>query len=82
MDKQEFLPLIPGIVYGVAIVNLLKIVQHKVNYWEEVFWGVLLLTTIINHWMELYKKLEKIWVRTVIGLYYVALTIVLVFINT
>ena len=60
MDKQEFLLLIPGIVYGVAIVDLLKIVQHKINYWEIIFWGVLLLTTIINHWMELYKKLDAI----------------------
>ena len=58
MDKQEFLLLIPGIIYGVAIADLLKIVRHKVNYWEVVFWGVLLLTTIINHWMELYKKLD------------------------
>ena len=60
MDKQEFLLLIPGIIYGVAIVDLLKIVQHKVNYWEVVFWGLMLLITIINHWMNLYQKLEYI----------------------
>lgn len=60
MDKQEFLLLIPGIIYGVAIVDLLKIVQHKVNYWEVVFWGILLMITIINHWMDLYQKLEAI----------------------
>ena len=60
MDKQEFLLLIPGIIYGVAIVDLLKIVRHKVNYWEVVFWGTLLLINIINHWMELYQKLEAI----------------------
>ena len=58
MDKQEFLLLIPAIIYGVAIVDLLKIVQHKVNYWEVVFWGILLLITIINHWVNLYQKLE------------------------
>lgn len=60
MDKQEFLLLIPGIVYGVAIVDLLKIVQHKINYWEVVFWGVLLMITIINHWINLYQKLGAI----------------------
>lgn len=60
MDKQEFLLLIPGIIYGVAIVDLLKIVQHKVNYWEVVFWGLMLFTTIINHWVELYQKLGVI----------------------
>lgn len=58
MDKQEFLLLIPGIIYGVAIVDLLKIIQHRVNYWEIVLWGVLLMVTIIRHWMELYQKLE------------------------
>ena len=60
MDKQEFLLLIPGIIYGVAIVDLLKIVRHKINYWEVVFWGIMLLITIINHWMDLYQKLEHI----------------------
>ncbi len=58
MDKQEFLLLIPGIIYGVAIVDLLKIVQHKVNYWEIVFWGILMMVSIINHWIELYQKLD------------------------
>ena len=58
MDKQEFLLLIPGIIYGVAIVDLLKIVQHKYNYWEVIFWGVMLLITIIKHWIDLYQKLE------------------------
>jgi len=58
LDKQEFLLLIPGIIYGVAIVDLLKIIQHKVNYWEIVFWGVLLMVIIIRHWIELYQKLE------------------------
>lgn len=60
MDKQEFLLLIPGIIYGVAIVDLLKIVQHKYNYWEVVYWGVLLMVMIINHWMDLYQKLDAI----------------------
>ena len=58
MDKQEFLLLIPGIIYGVAIVDLLKVGQHKKNYWEIVFWGVMLLITIINNWIDLYQKLE------------------------
>lgn len=60
MDQQEFLLLIPGIIYGVAIVDLLKIVRHKINYWEVVFWGILLMINIINHWMELYQKLDAL----------------------
>ncbi len=60
MDKQEFLLLIPGIIYGVAIVDLLKVGQHKRNYWELVFWGVMLLITIIKHWIDLYQKLDAL----------------------
>ncbi len=58
MDKQEFLLLIPGIIYGVAIVDLLKIVQHKYNYWEVILWGILMMVAIINTWIELYQKLN------------------------
>ncbi len=60
MDKQEFLLLIPAIIYGVAIVDLLKVFKHKSLYWELVFWGTLLMTTIISLWMDLYQKLEFI----------------------
>ena len=57
MEKQEFFLLIPAIIYGVAIVDLLKIFQHKKNYWEVITWGLLLLIIIINTWIELYQKL-------------------------
>lgn len=60
MDKQEFLLLIPAIVYGVAIVDLLKVFKHKSMYWELVFWGILLMTTLISVWMDLYQKLSFI----------------------
>lgn len=57
MDKQEFFLLIPAIIYGVAIIDLLKIFQHKTNYWELVGWGLFLMVIIINTWIELYNKL-------------------------
>lgn len=60
MDKQEFLLLIPAIVYGVAIVDLLKIFSHKKNYIEMVGWGIFIITLVIFSWIELYNKLEVI----------------------
>ena len=60
MDKQEFLLLIPAIIYGVAIVDLLKIFGHRKNYIEMVGWGVFIITLVIFSWIELYNKLEII----------------------
>ena len=34
MSKSEFILLIPGIIYGVALVDLLKVFRHKNTYWE------------------------------------------------
>lgn len=58
MDKQEFFLLIPAIIYGVAIVDLMKIFQHKKNYWEVVLWGVYLFVIIVFMWTEIYEKLD------------------------
>ena len=58
MDKQEFLLLIPAIIFGVAIVDLLKLFGHKKTYFELLGWGLFLLLAIINLWMKLFEKLE------------------------
>lgn len=60
MDKQEFLLLIPAIIYGVAIVDLLKIFGHKKNYYELVGWGSYVMLAVIFVWVELYNKLDLI----------------------
>jgi hypothetical protein len=60
MDKQEFLLLIPAIMYGVAIVDLLKIFNHKKNYIEIVGWGMFVMVGVIFTWIELFNKLEFI----------------------
>ena len=57
MDNQEFFLLIPAIIYGVAIVDLLKVFKSRKTYWEITGWGVLLMVIIINTWAELYNKL-------------------------
>ena len=60
MDKQEFLLLIPAIIYGVAIVDLLKIFSHKKNYIEMMGWGLFVMIGTIFTWIELFNKLEKL----------------------
>lgn len=60
MDKQEFYLLIPGIIYGVAIVDLLKVFEHRKNYWEMITWGIAIMLGICYSWILLYSKLDKI----------------------
>lgn len=60
MEKQEFLLLIPAIIYGVAIVDLLKIFNHKQNYIEMVGWGIFIMVAVIFNWIELFNKLNLI----------------------
>ncbi|MGL1885547.1 MAG: hypothetical protein OCD76_03440 [Reichenbachiella sp.] len=60
MDKQEYFLLIPGIIYGVAIVDLLKVFSHRKNYYEMVGWGVMYLFAIITLWLDLYPLLPKL----------------------
>ena len=60
MDKQEFLLLIPAIIYGVAIVDLLKVFGHRKNDWDMVAWGITIMLSISYSWILLYSKLEKI----------------------
>jgi hypothetical protein len=60
MNKSEFILLIPGIIYGVALVDLLKIFRHKNTYWEVTGWGVIMIINLIVSWFSLYDKLEVI----------------------
>ncbi len=60
MDKQEFFLLIPGIIYGVAIVDLLKVFTHKNKSFELVGWGVFSLLVITFNWTLLYAQLTLI----------------------
>lgn len=60
MDKQEFFLLIPAIIYGVAIVDLLKIFNHRKNYIEMMGWGIYMMLAVIYTWTQLYAKLDLI----------------------
>ena len=68
MDKLEFLLIIPAIIYGVAIVDLLKIFNHKKSYFELVGWGIFLLLAIVISWSEIFDKAESI-VRSNVSFY-------------
>ena len=48
----------PAIIYGVAIVDLLKIFSHRKNYSEMVAWGLMLMVYVIILWLELFDKLD------------------------
>jgi hypothetical protein len=59
MVREEFILLIPGIIYGVAIVDLLKILRRGV-YFELAGCGIFFLLSVVNIWLELYDKLAII----------------------
>ena len=75
MEKQEFLLLIPAIIFGVAIVDLLKLFSHKKTYFELVGWGVFLMLAIISVWMRLFEKLEVVSSSNLLFLLIIALPV-------
>ena len=60
MDKQEFFLLIPAIIFGVAVVDLLKVFSHKKPYFEMIGWALFLMGAIVALWIDLYERLELI----------------------
>ncbi len=47
-------------MFGVAIVDLLKLFSHKKTYFELVGWGIFLMLVIISTWMKLFEKLDVV----------------------
>ena len=60
MDKQEYFLLIPAIIYGVAIIDVLQIFDTKKAYYEMVGWGLGILIAVVNDWARLFERLEEI----------------------
>ena len=60
MEKQEFFLLMPAIIYGVALVDLLKVFKSRKTYWEVVAWGSVFMVYIIIIWLELWAKLDLV----------------------
>ena len=60
MDQQEFMFLIPGVIYGIAIFDLLSIIRSNKIYWESLLWVLLLFFCIVSILFNLFPKLEAI----------------------
>lgn len=59
MQNSEFLLFIPGVIYGVGVVDLLKIFRNKM-YWEIIAWGIVLFLILIVQWFTLFERLSAI----------------------
>ena len=59
MSKSEFLLLIPGIIYGVGVVDLIKVTFQK-HYWEIYVWTVVLFLVFILQWYSLFNAIDQI----------------------
>lgn len=57
MSKSEFLLLIPGLIYGVGLVELMRILNRKM-YWEIIAWSLVMFFSLIVQWFGLYDRLE------------------------
>ena len=57
--KSEFLLLKPGIIYGIGVVDLIKLTFQK-HYWEIYIWTVILFLVFIVQWNNLYNVIDQI----------------------
>ncbi|MCB0480580.1 MAG: hypothetical protein KDC83_04065 [Flavobacteriales bacterium] len=60
MGKDEFLFLIPGVLYGIGIFDLLSLVRNKENYWENLLWATVMFFTLIALLFDFYEDLGKL----------------------
>ncbi|MCK5368914.1 MAG: hypothetical protein KAQ62_10190 [Cyclobacteriaceae bacterium] len=58
MSKSEFLLLIPGLIYGVGVVDLIK-VTFRLQYWEIYIWASILFLVLILQWYSLYNTMDQ-----------------------
>jgi len=70
IPKEIFLLLIPGTVYSVALIDLLKLFRNKDKYWEALAWGVFIYFIVIVNWMNLYNDLDKLTDNIVLYSFY------------
>ncbi len=66
MDREEFFFLIPGVLYGIALFDLLSVFRAKKYYWESIAWAVILFVSLVSTLFDLFPKLtaisENFWV--------------------
>lgn len=59
IPKSIFLLLIPGTIYSIALIDLIRLFRANKFYWEPHLWGVFLYTVIIINWINLYDDIGK-----------------------
>ncbi|UTW62420.1 hypothetical protein KFE98_20840 [bacterium SCSIO 12741] len=66
MDREEFFFLIPGVLYGIALFDLLSVFRAKKYYWESLAWALILFVSLVGNLFDLYPKLtaisQNLWV--------------------
>lgn len=56
-----YMSVIPGIIYGMALVELVRIYRHKSQYWETNLLGVFLLLTIITDRYKTFPYIDELF---------------------
>lgn len=56
MSKIEFLLLIPGILYGIGLVDLVKLTFKK-HYFEIYLWAFVMISVLVIQWFSLYNNI-------------------------
>ena len=76
MDNSKILLLIPGIIYGVGLVDLLKTLRPKI-YWEIPAMAFLLFLTLIVNWFMYADRLMNTSMN--LGMYALSMVTPLIF---
>ena len=66
MNLTIYMSVIPGIVYGMALVELIRIYRHKSSYWETNLLGVFLFIAIITNRYQLFPVVDEMFGNMVI----------------
>jgi hypothetical protein len=61
MDIAIYMSVIPGIIYGMALVELIRIYRHKSQYWETNLIGVFLFVTIISDRYKTFPYIDQLF---------------------
>lgn len=61
MNLTIYMSVIPGIIYGMALVELIRIYRHKSQYWETSLLGVFLFIAIITNRYQLFPVMEELY---------------------
>jgi hypothetical protein len=61
MNLTIYMSVIPGIIYGMALVELIKIYRHQSRYWETNLMGFFLFLVLITNRYLLFPVLDDLF---------------------